>query len=143
MLQFSCTAFASRMPRDSLTSGRSATGGPWRRRLVPLPAFCLFFGLAASARVHALLRQTLKRLRGLADIVCGWQVPEPRGRARLYRHRITETDFDISFPAGYIIAVWIALSSSVILQNAYILRTLQVRPALFTDFHCPAPAAPR
>lgn len=27
--------------------------------------------------------------------------------------------------AGYIIMVWIALSSGVILQNAYILRTLQ------------------
>lgn len=33
---------------------------------------------------------------------------------------------EISLFTGYIIAIWIALSSSVILQNAWILRTLQV-----------------
>jgi hypothetical protein len=34
---------------------------------------------------------------------------------------------EVSLFIGYIIAIWIALSSSVILQNAWILRTLQVR----------------
>lgn len=37
---------------------------------------------------------------------------------------------EISLFTGYIIAIWIALSSSVILQNAWILRTLQVRQIL-------------
>lgn len=41
-------------------------------------------------------------------------------------HGLTE----ISLLTGYIIAIWIALSSSVILQNAWILRTLQVRQLL-------------
>ncbi|POY71281.1 hypothetical protein BMF94_5593 [Rhodotorula taiwanensis] len=37
---------------------------------------------------------------------------------------------------GYIIAVWIALSSSVILQNAWILRTLQFNyPIFLTTWH--------
>ncbi|BGP12641.1 hypothetical protein JCM10213_008779 [Rhodosporidiobolus nylandii] len=37
---------------------------------------------------------------------------------------------------GYIIAVWIALSSSVILQNAYILRTLRFNyPIALTTWH--------
>lgn len=55
--------------------------------------------------------------------------PKRRGGKEISRapgrpqHRLT----GILPLAGYIIVIWIALSSSVIMQNAWILRTLQVR----------------
>ncbi|GAA5857074.1 hypothetical protein JCM8547_007945 [Rhodosporidiobolus lusitaniae] len=56
--------------------------------------------------------------------------------AQMPAHSLTSAEGVKKIWPGYIIGIWIALSSSVILQNAYILRTLKFNyPIALTTWH--------